>query len=189
MLKNVVLFAALIFIFENVDAKETTFPSDSVFHLKDEWKSQEGKTFHLKDFAGKPTVFAMVYTSCQHTCPMITSKVQEVQKGLAKKFRDKINLSLISFDPLRDTPEKLRKYKKKRKLGSQWVLLTGTDSSARKLAAVVGVNYKKEGDADYSHSNIVTLLDKNGVIVDQIKDLSKETKNMTNKIEMILKEK
>lgn len=184
--KRFLLLVFVCFFVNDSQARDKDFPSESIFHLKDEWKNDQNKTFYLKNFSGKPTVFAMVYTSCQHTCPMITSKVQEVENELPKKMRGKINLALISFDPKRDTPQKLSKYKKKRKLGNQWSLLTGTESSARKLAAVVGVNYKKEGDADYSHSNIVTLIDANGVIVEQIKDLSKDTTSMKNKIKKLL---
>lgn len=187
MIRKYLFLVLIVVIANNALAKEAEFPSESVFHLKDKWRNEQNKSFQLKDFSGKPTVFAMVYTSCQHTCPMITSKVLEVQKGLPKNMQEKINLALISFDPLRDTPEKLNEYKKKRKLGSRWSLLTGTETSARKLAAIIGVSYKKEGDADYSHSNIVTLLDQNGVIVEQIKDLSKDTKKMTGEIKKLLK--
>ena len=185
--KSIGLFIVILAFSVTGFAKKESWPEMSVFHMKSKWKNEDGKDFQLKDFGGTPTVFAMVYTSCKHTCPMITSKVAQVQSQLPEKLKGKVQLALISFDPEQDTPENLNKYKKKRKLGKEWTLLTGTESGIRQLAAVVGVNYKKEKSGDFSHSNIVTLLDQNGEVVEQVKDLSKKTDKMSAKIIELLK--
>lgn len=168
-------------------AKKSEWPEMSIFHLSSGWKNETGKDFKLEKLQGKLTVMAMVYTTCKHTCPMITSKLIDIQRKIPKKLQKNVQLSLVSFDPERDTPEVLNSYKKKRNLGSEWTLLTGSSAAIRELAAVLGVNYKKEKNGDFSHSNIITLLNKKGEVVEQIPDLSKSTDKLSKKIIELLK--
>ena len=167
--------------------KSEQWPEMSVVHLSSEWKKESGKDFKLADFQGKLTLLAMVYTSCEHTCPMITSKLIDIQRKIPKDLQKNVQLSLVSFDPDRDTPDKLKIYKNKRKLGSQWTLLTGSPKAIRELAAILGVNYKKEQNGDFSHSNIITLLNKKGEVVEQVPDLSKSTDKISKKVIELLK--
>jgi len=178
---------ALFFLPLSYSEAKQTWSDTSIFNLKDEWKNQENKTFKIEDFKGKPTVIAMVYTTCQHTCPIITSKVVSIRESLLKKLQNKVQYSLISFDPEGDTPKVLSKYKKKRKLDKNWTLLTSDPRTVRQLAGVLGVNYKPMEGGGFSHSNIITLIDKNGVIVEQIKTLNADNKTMVKKLKGLLK--
>ena len=61
------------------EAKKIAAPkTDSVFNINDVWTSSEGKPVQLSQLNGKPTVIAMVYTSCQYVCPMIVSDMQRL---------------------------------------------------------------------------------------------------------------
>ena len=59
----------------------------------------------------------------------------------------------------------------------------GGDSSADpqdvlELAALLGIKYKKEPTGQYAHSNLITLLDKNGEIVHQQPGLNTDPASM-----------
>jgi len=48
--------------------------------------------------------------------------------------------------------------------GRNWVLLHGDEEGIRDLAMVLNVKYKKQPDGSFTHSNMITMLDRNGVI-------------------------
>ncbi|NOR19660.1 MAG: SCO family protein [Xanthomonadales bacterium] len=158
----------------------------SIFHLQGKWATHEDKIIDLKELAGKPVVAAMVYTSCQHTCPLITSKVISVRNSLPKKDQSKVTYALFSIDSEGDTPEALRRYKEKRNLDENWILLTADKRSVRQLAGVLGVNYKKMPDGGFSHSNIITLIDEKGVIVTQVNGLNADTSELSKRMKSSL---
>ena len=166
-------------------AKED-WPGMSIFHLQGDWKNHENKTLTLEALSGKPVVAAMVYTSCQYSCPMVTSKVTSVRNALPENLRDKVTYALISFDPKIDTPEVLNKYKEERALGDAWTLLTGSESSVRNLAGVMGVNYKQMEDGGFSHSNVVVLWNENGEIISRIDKLNVDVTPMAEMLEALI---
>ena len=161
-------------------------PDMSVYHLEGEWTNQEGKSLSLQELAGKPVVAAMVYTSCVHTCSMMTTRVLDIQKQLKARQQEGVIYALITFDSKGDTVSALKDYKIQRKLDNDWLLLRADDSNIRRLAGVLGVNYKEVAEGEYSHSNIISLLDKKGVLVSQVNGLNKSTADLTEKLVSLL---
>lgn len=161
-------------------------PDMSVYHLEGEWTNQEGKSLSLQELTGKPVVAAMVYTSCVHTCSMMTTRVLDIQKQLKARQQEGVIYALITFDSKGDTVSALKNYKIQRKLDNDWLLLRADDSNIRRLAGVLGVNYKEVAEGEYSHSNIISLLDKEGVLVSQVNGLNKSTADLTEKLVSLL---
>jgi len=146
---------------------QADYPGDSVFLLESEWHTQDSKKVYLRDLAGKKLVLSMTYTSCQHTCPTIVSNMQAIEKTLSKADRNKVRFVLVSLMPQSDTPEVLKIYANKRGL-KDWTLLSGNDDDVRMLAMVLDVKYKAVGENEIAHSNLITILDDQGRIEQQI---------------------
>ncbi len=144
---------------------ENAYPDQSIFHLKGGWKTSEGREAPLSALAGKTLVVALVYTSCQFSCPLIIQEMERVRKQVKDTPVDATRYVLVSMDPSRDTPDVLRSFAKKRKLDAdRWILLTAaSEDQVREFSTVIGVNYKKVGN-DFAHSNLITVIDRNGVI-------------------------
>lgn len=142
------------------------FPGESVFHLKGSWTDADGTEFPLSShLEGKTSVLAMIYTSCEYSCPLIIQEMNKIKNKMASGTSDKVRYVLVSMDPSRDTPQVLKKFASKRKLPSDWILLTAKNEGAvRELSAVLGITYKKTGK-EFAHSNLISILDRNGVIV------------------------
>lgn len=142
------------------------FPGNSVFHLKGTWLDVEGKEIHLSKLKGNTLVLAMIYTSCQYSCPLIIEEISRIKRKVPESASSRTRYVLVSFDPLRDSPGALKAYAEKRKLDlSSWTFLTAkSDDPVRELSAVLGVNYKKTG-SEFAHSNIITILNGKGEIV------------------------
>lgn len=148
--------------------KLAAISSDSLFNLNSKWTTQDGNSFVLKSLLRQPVVLAMVYTTCEHACPMIVEDIRKIQKNLDQKTQSGTKFLLFSFDSSRDTPAKLKAFADSRKLKSnQWTLLHGSKGAVRELAAVLGIRYKQNRDGEFEHSNVITLLDSKGLIVYQ----------------------
>ena len=154
-----------MFMFSHVSPAE--LPGDSIYQLESQWLTQDSKSIYLREFAGKKIVLSMTYTSCQHTCPTIVSNMQFIEKQLSEHTDDKVIFVLVSLMPETDTPKALKAYAKKRGLGG-WILLSGSDDKVRTLAMVLDVKYKKAGEGDIAHSNLITILDAQGKIAHRI---------------------
>lgn len=93
-----------------------------------------------------------------------------------KKIKSKIkedqlkntSLVFVSVDPENDTPEVLKKYAEERHIyGAPWILLRSDVESTREFANVLAVKYKKISPIVFSHSNIISVFNKNGEMVSQ----------------------
>jgi len=69
--------------------------------------NQDGKNFGSADLRGKIWIADFVYSTCPGPCPMISSRMSELQKPL-----EKTDVHLVSFtvDPDKDTPKVLAEY-------------------------------------------------------------------------------
>lgn len=152
--------------------------NSSIYGLKTVWKDQNNQDKILKDFSGKPALVSMVYTACAHTCPMTISKLEQIKKSLEKAGLKDFRIVLASFDDVKDTPAHLKEYMQRRNLGeSQWTFLSPkSQKEAREMSVVLGISFKKLAEGEYSHSNVITLLDKNGVPIAKIDNLSADLK-------------
>lgn len=97
--------------------------------------TQEGKTLTRADMLGKIWVADFIFTRCTGPCPVMTSRMAEVSRGLTKA-KD-VKLLSVSVDPDHDTPSVLAEYASR--MGADpknWIFLTGPkgeiDEFARK---------------------------------------------------------
>lgn len=148
-------------------APEAVFSKDSLYQLDVTFTDDAGKTVALGELRGRPVVLDLFFTSCGYACPLTVTDMLAIQARLPAELRREAVFVLVSFDVARDTPAALAAYRAKRGLDSSWVLLHGSDDAVRELAALVGVKYKQEADGAFSHSNLLTLLNRQGEIVHQ----------------------
>lgn len=147
---------------ENHDLKE------SIFLLDSKWQTQDAKEIQLKDLKGKNVVMVMIFTSCQTACPLLVADMKKVAAKIDPKKLKETRMVLVSIDPENDTPEVLKKYAETNNIsGEPWLFLRSDKESVRELANVLAVKYKKISPIIFSHSNIITVFNKKGEMVDQ----------------------
>jgi protein SCO1/2 len=87
-------------------------------------------------------------------------------------LKDKVRLLSISFDPARDTPEKLRQYGSGY-LGNAekpdftiWQLAVGSDKEVRSIADFFGLQYEvdKEDQTQFNHSLVTAVVSPDGKV-------------------------
>lgn len=163
--------------------------ADSLYDLKSKWLDIENKNTSISVAEGSYTLISMIYTGCAHACPMTISKIQNIEKDFSNVGFTKVKVVLASFDVKSDRPEKLKKYQAERKLNTdQWKFLAAhSEADARELAVTLGISYKDIGDGDFSHSNMITLLDPKGKVLASINSLNASTEPLVKALQDSLK--
>jgi protein SCO1/2 len=143
-----------------------TISSESIYQLPDTFETQDNKKITLSSFAGKPTVVGMIFTHCTYACPRLTADIKDIEDKIKSEKGD-VNYLLISFDSERDLPDQLKKFANDHDLDKNWTLLHGSENAVRTLSVLLNVQFQKDAEGNFSHSNIISVLDKNGVLVFQ----------------------
>ena len=165
MLRKLILVLSLVLCGATA-AATGDLPGDSLYQLPIALVDQNGQGFALADRRGTPQLVSMFYTSCQYVCPLIIDTLKKTQRALPDAARARLQVLLISFDPDRDTPQRLSEVYAERQLDkNSWTLARTEPGNVRKLAAALDIQYRALANRDINHSSALVLLDSDGRIV------------------------
>jgi protein SCO1/2 len=139
-------------------------PGDSIYQLRPPLTDQNGQPFELATLRGDPALVSMFYSSCEMVCPMIFETIAMTVKALAPAQRDRVKVLMISFDPARDTVAVLKRTAEAHQCDRRWTLARTGEAEARKVAAVLGVQYRRLASGEFNHSSTIEMLDAQGRI-------------------------
>lgn len=163
---------------------------DSIFMLQSKWRAQDGMAHPLSDMRGTPVVLSMIYTGCQATCPLTLRDLKRIESALPLALRTKVRFALFSFDSDQDLPVVLKRFAKAHDLDlSRWTLFQGDAAAVRELAAVLGLQYKKNSRGEYDHSSLIAVIDAKGRIRYQRTGVGQDAAEITQKITFLLNER
>ena len=127
--------------------------------------NQNGQPFGSAQLNGKIWIADFIFTTCPGPCPMISTRMSELQKPL-----EKTDVHLVSFtvDPARDTPKVLLGYAEKLQAEpGRWDFLTGAPSTIYNLSEK-GFKLAASGESEEigrpMHSTRMILVDRRGEI-------------------------
>jgi len=127
--------------------------------------NQNGQPFGSAQLSGKIWIADFIYTTCPGPCPMISSRMSELQKPLQKTD---VHLVSFSVDPEKDTPEVLRGYADKLQAEpGRWDFLTGAKPAIYKLSHdgfKLAVSDGSDAQGIPVHSTRIVLVDRHGQI-------------------------
>jgi protein SCO1 len=159
----------------------------SLYQTESKWTTDTKKQISLAELKGRPQVVVMFFTSCQYACPLIVNDMKRIEAGLKPESRVHIGFTLVTFDTKRDTAEALASYRDSRHLSAKtWTLLRGESDDVLELAALLGVKYKEDANGQFTHSNIITVLNARGEIVHQQVGLGQDIKDTVRELEKLL---
>ena len=162
-----------------------TIPAESIYMVSDTFQTQDNKSVTLASFAGKPTVVGMIFTHCDYACPRLTADMKNMEEKL-KEDDGKVNFLLVSFDSKRDTAAQLKKFASGLQLSKNFTLLHGSEEAVRTLSVLLNVQFEKDAEGNFSHSNIISVLDKNGTLRFQKEGLDANHEETINTLHQIL---
>jgi len=147
-------------------AADTPLPRDSVYQLDLALTDQDDAALRLRDLRGHVRIVSMFYANCPYVCPMIVEAIKRTERALDDDARARLRISLFTLDPERDTPEALKRVQSERKLDPmRWQLERTGLADVRKLAAVLGIQYRQLENREFNHSSALILLDAEGRVL------------------------
>ena len=123
----------------------------------------KGSPFTLENLQGNWTLLFFGFTTCPDICPTTLAQLSRAVKSLDADILKKTQVVLVSVDPARDTPEKLKPYLEH--FNPDFVGVTGDFLPIKRLADNLNVAFNRVvmGD-DYSvdHSGNIILVNPYG---------------------------
>ncbi len=130
--------------------------------------AEDGRRVTDADFRGRYMLAFFGFTNCPDVCPMTLQRIADALEA-APELKDKVTPVLISVDPERDTPEKMKAYVGY--FGPTFRGLTGTPAEIEAVLRDYGVFAKKvplENSAlgyTVDHSSFIYLFDREGSFI------------------------
>ena len=152
----------------NIAEVKGELPELSIYNLPTSWTTQNNTDIQLEELRGNVLVMVMIYTSCKAACPRLIADMRNIEKQVPEAALGKTKFIMVSIDPEVDTPQRLNAFAKENEMeDDHWLFLRGTPEDTREFATVLAVSYKKISPIDFSHSNIISVFDEEGVLVHQ----------------------
>ncbi|GGH75311.1 hypothetical protein GCM10010978_15060 [Compostibacillus humi] len=148
------------------------------------------REYSFSEFSGKYVFVTFIYTACTDVCPELELNMAQVYERIPEQYigEDIVFLS-ISFDPERDTPETLEKYRSYfNSDGETWRMARIPDESELKnLLDEFGVVVIPDDSGNFTHNSAFYLVDPQGTLV-EVMDY-KKIEEAANKVTAILEKK
>jgi len=162
------------------------YTDQSLYLLDSMWTSDVGKEIKLGALRGRIQIVAMFFAQCEYACPIIVGQMKKLEAALPDFMRDQVDFLLISMDSERDTVAALHDYRTKTNLDvAHWTLLRGGEDDVRELAALLGINYKRDGKGQFTHTNLITVLNQDGEVAFQQTGLDTATDQILSALKKI----
>jgi protein SCO1/2 len=183
-----VLLAGPVVAHDHGQPPEATRPhhsarGDSLYLLDASFLDQHERRVRLDVARGHPVIITMMYASCSDTCPLLIADIRRIEAALPAPIREDVHVVLVSLDPRRDTPERLRALADLHRLDDRrWHVLAGSDDAVRDVAAVLGVRYRQLPSGVINHSSVLTLLERDGVVAARIEDAGQSVSPIVDRL-------
>jgi protein SCO1/2 len=99
-------------------------------------RTDEGKDFRLRDWRGNVILLYFGYTSCPDVCPTTLAEFAQAKKALGAAAQ-RLRVALVTVDPERDTPKRLRTYT--RTFDATFLGLTGRRAALASVWKAYGI--------------------------------------------------
>jgi protein SCO1/2 len=124
--------------------------------LVDQW----GDTVRLERFRGRPVVVTFAFGHCTTVCPVV---VRNAARAIERTRARQAALLVVTLDPWRDTPDRLRDIARAWTLPQSARVLGGRVEDVERTLALWNVPRRRNPDTgDLVHSDAVYLIDRAG---------------------------
>ena len=128
-----------------------------------------GAETSLHAFRGKPLVISLIYTSCHHTCSMMTEHLaRAVDIAREALGEDSFAVLTVGFDTQSDTPDRMRWYARERGIDVPLWTFASTDAqTVEGFTQDLGFSYFPS-PRGFDHLTQTTLVTADGIIHEQV---------------------
>jgi len=146
-----------------------------------------GHRIALDSLRGKPLVISLIYTSCYHICPTVTTNLEKTVRIAREALGDdSFSVLTIGFDTRNDTPDRMRLFARQRNIDlSNWHFVSASAGTMEQLANDVGFRYFPSAKG-FDHLIQATLVDARGKVYRQIYGMAPEPPALVEPLKEIL---
>jgi len=129
-----------------------------------------GNTVNLRsDYAGRPLVISMIFTSCHHVCPATTKHLAKAVESAREALGpDSFDVVTIGFDVSNDTPQAMAAFARRQGVDAKnWRFLSASTESIEVISKDLGFIFFPT-PRGFDHINQSSVIDRNGVVYGQV---------------------
>lgn len=121
------------------------------------------------DYAGRPLVISMIFTSCHHVCPATTKHLaRAVEVAREALGEDSFDVVTIGFDVANDTPQAMAAFARRQGVDAEnWKFLSANSQNIQKISNDLGFIFFPT-PRGFDHMNQSSVIDRNGVVYSQV---------------------
>jgi len=173
--------------YRTVNGKEI---ADTVYHVIPNFKylNHDSIVRTSQEFEGKIRVVDFFFTHCPSICPPMTAHMRQLNQE-TKDISKYVEFLSFSIDPERDTPARLREYRKMNSITAKnWNFFTGGEAATHLLAKDFfnGAERNDQVDGGFGHTPYFVLVDRegyvrgiyNGTLMDEVKKLEADMRKL-----------
>ncbi len=131
---------------------------------------QFGNTVNLRsDYAGRPLVISMIFTSCHHVCPATTKHLDKAVDSAREALgNDSFDVVTIGFDVATDTPQAMAAFARRQGVEQDnWRFLSASSENIQQISDDLGFIFFPT-PRGFDHINQSTIIDRNGAVYGQV---------------------
>lgn len=129
----------------------------------------DGRPARLADYAGKPLLVSLIFTSCHHICPMTTRRLAEAVELASDALGEgSFAVLTIGFDTANDTPQAMAAFARQQSAELPgWDFLSADAQTIAALSAELGFVYFRS-PRGFDHITQVSVVDRGGKVYSQV---------------------
>lgn len=113
-------------------------------------------TFRLSALWGKPVIISPIFTTCPHTCGMITESLRDALREIGEPGVG-YEVLTVSFDPADDSAA-MRAYRERMQLPPNWRMATARPDQLAALLGALDFTVTPMEGGGFAHPNLVAVL-------------------------------
>jgi len=118
--------------------------------------ADDSTTFQLSSLWGKPVIVSPIFTSCPHTCGMITESLRDALRDVGEPGVG-YEVLTVSFDPADDTSA-MRAYRERMALPKGWRLSTMNAADLATFLEAIDFRVEAMEGGGFAHPNLIVIL-------------------------------
>lgn len=157
MRRQVVVFLLALLVAGTAGAQAPNEPATLGSQMPDvELIADNDSTFKLSALWGRPVIVSPIFTTCPHTCTLITESLREALRPIGEPGVG-YEVLTVSFDPADDSAA-MRAYRERMQLPPRWRLATARPDQLASLLRAVDFTVTPMEEGGFAHPNLVIVL-------------------------------
>jgi len=127
--------------------------------------NQDAGFFAFYSLKGRPVLLTFIYTECPGPCPLICESIKTIRESMGPELTEKIWTVAVSFDPLNDTPGRLKEFGREFVDNfDNWIFAAADYDTLEMMVDDLGFRFDRTEDG-FEHMNRLTLIGRDGVVL------------------------